>query len=822
MDASEAMTDTSDVAVPPPGGAGGAAAGNADPYGHDALVERLGLGEFADCFYEKGGRVAVIEELRQSARAAAAAALETCEVPSECDATATVLRVTDWGWKPYAPGGFRYKGGKNFDGTPIRPDKLPPTPRRHLVSTAAIDECMTEAFARAGAAGIDLHVRGQRDASAAAHFFASLSGHNGIQASPKNKALFDRTVVELLRLIAPEFGLEVKLLDHFYEHLRMLLNPHRDGAGKETIFRILASRNGLAKGLAEMTAGSSEESIGSRDCVRIWQIPPGRGLMCPCVELEKSVRNVADEQLRKAAGLEDGQWATKLHARATAFMNVKAGIAAPETLEDETRPDETGVIDVLPLVKDAMGEAAAGAVTWTMLDWVQSLAAAIARAAGRGAAPPATPTPLPFGELRDALVAQLAKRAREKAAKDTSKDATAEPRPEAAVDASKSPPVGEETVDVCLPRPLSLPPRAPRPPPRDRTIQHTPLRHATPRTARTPRAGRAAAARGARRRAAAHFDRVARTRMWLASLRRTDTNATVVLLASGFDGGELARAFRDPAFDRVVAVAPSELRFRARREGDGLLPPALAPGRGRDSAIQPRDDGAGTTLKFWAWALADFDGVVVADADVCWNGAFAGPYGRGSHRPAARFHFTSANELEGFAAELLRRRVPFAAAAERGNRDYDGFNSHFFWVRPSLDVFALLRDKAASGDFVPYTNTEQDVFDTVFAPHRHSFEALGIKPPTHEHTKGRCAGNDEPSSPTHAATGEFAECYASRYPDLYDAFCRHPSGCDINALGHHYRDHGASGGRIFRCGGCDACNYTVTEEGRTEWAACAR
>ena len=318
------------------------------------------------------------------------------------------------------------------------------------------------------------------------------------------------------------------------------------------------------------------------------------------------------------------------------------------------------------------------------------------------------------------------------------------------------------------------------------------------------------------------FDRVARTRMWLASLRRTDTNATVVLLASGFDGGELARAFRDPAFDRVVAVAPSELRFRARREGDGLLPPALAPGRGRDSAIQPRDDGAGTTLKFWAWALADFDGVVVADADVCWNGAFAGPYGRGSHRPAARFHFTSANELRGFAAELHRRRAPFAAAAERGNRDYDGFNSHLFWVRPSLDVFALLRDKAASGDFLAYTNTEQDVFDSFFSPHRHSFEALGIKPPTHEHTKGRCAGNDEPSSPTHAATGEFAECYARRYPDLYDAFCRHPSGCDISALGHHYRDRGASGGRIFRCGGCGACNYTVSEEGRTEWAACAR
>ena len=114
------------------------------------------------------------------------------------------------------------------------------------------------------------------------------------------------------------------------------------------------------------------------------------------------------------------------------------------------------------------------------------------------------------------------------------------------------------------------------------------------------------------------------------------------------------------------------------------------------------------------------------------------------------------------------------------------------------------------------------MFDSFFSPHRHTFEALGIKPPTHEHTKGRCAGNDEPSSPTHAATGEFAECYASRYPDLSDAFCRHPSGCDINALGHHYRDRGASGGRIFRCGGCDACNYTVSEEGRTEWAACGR
>ena len=41
----------------------------------------------------------------------------------------------------------------------------------------------------------------------------------------------------------------------------------------------------------------------------------------------------------------------------------------------------------------------------------------------------------------------------------------------------------------------------------------------------------------------------------------------------------------------------------------------------------------------------------------------------------------------------------------------------------------LLRDKAASGDFMPYTNGEQDVLETVFPVHG----LMRVEPPAHRH-----------------------------------------------------------------------------------------
>ena len=51
-------------------------------------------------------------------------------------------------------------------------------------------------------------------------------------------------------------------------------------------------------------------------------------------------------------------------------------------------------------------------------------------------------------------------------------------------------------------------------------------------------------------------------------------------------------------------------------------------------------------------------------------------------------------------------------------RGYVGLNSHLFFLQPSALVFRLLTDMATSGSFVPYTNSDQDVLETVFASHK--------------------------------------------------------------------------------------------------------
>jgi hypothetical protein len=201
---------------------------------------------------------------------------------------------------------------------------------------------------------------------------------------------------------------------------------------------------------------------------------------------------------------------------------------------------------------------------------------------------------------------------------------------------------------------------------------------------------------------------------WLAGLRKTGTRMEVVLLSSGYDDGELEHRFKRtdaPAFDRIVTVNSSLLHFKMRKPGDGLL--------GANLRFQSRMDGRMTVLKYWAWKL-DYDGVLLVDADVC----FIAPGGT----PA-----TTAAELYMFAAKLHDRGVYFAAYPEGKSRTYLGFNTRFSFVRPSTYAFKLLVDKAASGDFVPFTNTEQDVLETVYSPHVCNYQALGIIPPVHGH-----------------------------------------------------------------------------------------
>ena len=63
---------------------------------------------------------------------------------------------------------------------------------------------------------------------------------------------------------------------------------------------------------------------------------------------------------------------------------------------------------------------------------------------------------------------------------------------------------------------------------------------------------------------------------------------------------------------------------------------------------------------------------------------------------------------------LPRHRSPHAcSASETAKRGYKGINTHMMLLRPSLDVYALIAANAASGHFIPYTRTEQDVLESL-------------------------------------------------------------------------------------------------------------
>jgi hypothetical protein len=93
----------------------------------------------------------------------------------------------------------------------------------------------------------------------------------------------------------------------------------------------------------------------------------------------------------------------------------------------------------------------------------------------------------------------------------------------------------------------------------------------------------------------------------------------------------------------------------------------------------------------------------------------------------------------------------FAANAEKLQRNYYGLNGHMLFLRPSAILFEVLRNLGRYGDFVPFLNGEQDVLESVFAPHRElspRWKSHGKQPagtgvgifPQHAHGK-HCACN---------------------------------------------------------------------------------
>lgn len=154
---------------------------------------------------------------------------------------------------------------------------------------------------------------------------------------------------------------------------------------------------------------------------------------------------------------------------------------------------------------------------------------------------------------------------------------------------------------------------------------------------------------------------------------------------------------------------------------NAMLRPILGPEEGRHfprrARVQPRADGGCTALKFLAWNLTQFTRVFHADTDVCMQ-----------------------QDPLPWAAVHARLGTYFTARHENAaSRGYNGLNAHFLFLQPDRDVYSMLADSARTGSFVPHTNNDQDILETVFTaqPHLESSRSDGVFPllPKHIHDK---------------------------------------------------------------------------------------
>ena len=188
-----------------------------------------------------------------------------------------------------------------------------------------------------------------------------------------------------------------------------------------------------------------------------------------------------------------------------------------------------------------------------------------------------------------------------------------------------------------------------------------------------------------------------------------------ILLVSGFDFEQYNHLLKNKdsdehyGFDRIVNVPYGDLALKLRQKGDGVY--------AANDLIQDREDGTCTTLKFYAWELQDeFDVVFHTDTDVCF-GENPDPY-------ILNFMENSDKSLQAF--------------CERKERGWTGFNVHLMMFRPNKEIGKLLRLKAAWGDYIAFTNTEQDVIESVYSPSSQCVTEVGRVHsffPEHHHGK---------------------------------------------------------------------------------------
>eukprot|EP00308_Calcidiscus_leptoporus_P013489 CAMPEP_0119391936 /NCGR_PEP_ID=MMETSP1334-20130426/119227_1 /TAXON_ID=127549 /ORGANISM="Calcidiscus leptoporus, Strain RCC1130" /LENGTH=217 /DNA_ID=CAMNT_0007414709 /DNA_START=161 /DNA_END=811 /DNA_ORIENTATION=+ len=122
--------------------------------------------------------------------------------------------------------------------------------------------------------------------------------------------------------------------------------------------------------------------------------------------------------------------------------------------------------------------------------------------------------------------------------------------------------------------------------------------------------------------------------------------------------------------------------------------------------VQHRPDSLCTSFKFNAWLLRQ-TAVLMSDTDVVF-----------------------AEDPRPWMQARLDENEYFFAANEKMHRNYWGLNTHLTWLRPNRQVFHMLVDAGLHGNYIPYTNTEQDVIESLFTQHRNG---LGL--PRSVHTR---------------------------------------------------------------------------------------
>ena len=198
---------------------------------------------------------------------------------------------------------------------------------------------------------------------------------------------------------------------------------------------------------------------------------------------------------------------------------------------------------------------------------------------------------------------------------------------------------------------------------------------------------------------------VVRAQLLATSLRSHGSNLTLVALVYGLKHPAMRR-LRNAGFeiDDRSALDPTHFAMVPRFVES---PTMKWPRANQSQHVQGRVDSACTSFKFMAWQLTRWRGLLMSDTDVVF---------RTDPRPWMQARL---NEDEYFFAE-----------DERSKRNYVGINSHLVWLQPNRQVFRMLIDAGRHGNFVPYTNSDQDVIESLFTQHRHDLSL-----PPSEHTK---------------------------------------------------------------------------------------